>query len=274
MPRQDLAQLPYGFCNPHGDATPTARAYGTGARVDLVPGVVVDIEKRYFMGKAVYFYEGPSGNHCVVHLGFASAPTEYTQESLDDVERMRREAAAGRARSGTLTYECPKPIKGATAVTEYVRHARREFADLAHAAQLDPATGKPNWTKDYTDFADWPGSNVFVFQRAAKATPNARADPRRFVALGRFAVTAASTPAVLALRPVGPEAPPPADAADTANLATLAALAAKKRASPAPTIASSASPSSSSIDWDDSDDSDDSDDRGRAAAAKRPRSAA
>ena len=280
MPRQDLAHLPYGFRNPHGDATPTARAYGTGACIDLVPGAVVDIEKRYFMGKAVHFYQGPSGNHCVAHLGFAAAPTEYTKESLDDVERMRREAAAGRARSGTLTYECPKPIKGATAVTEYVRHARREFSDLAHAAQLDPATGKPNWTKDYTDFADWPGSNVFVFQRAAKATPDARADPRRFVALGRFAVTAASTPTVLALRPVGPEAPPPAAAADTANLATLAALAAKKRASPAPTTASSASSaspsSSSSIDWDDSDDDsdDDTDDRGRAAAAKRPRSAA
>lgn len=268
MPRKNLAMLPSGVLHPHGDTVPTAHAYGTGARVDLVPGALVDLDNRYFMSKAVHVYADASGNHCVFHLAFAAAPTEYTQESLDDVERMRREADAGLARSGTLTYECPKPIKGATTVTEYVRHTRREFADLAHGAQLDPATGKPNWTKDYTDFADWPGSNIYAFQRAAYATPGSRADPRRFVALGRFAVTPASTGTVLALRPVGPEAPPPTDATDAANLTTLATLGAKKRDSPAPTTASSASPSSS-IDWDSGSDSDDDHDHAAAAAKRR-----
>ena len=278
MPTMTLKQLPSGFLHPHGDAAPTARAHGTNARVPNVPGALLAFDNRHFMSKAARFYEGPSGNHCVLHLGFAAKPSEYTKESLDAVARMRREADAGLARTGTLLYECPKPIKGATTEpTEYVRHARREFAALAHDAKIDRATGKPNWTKGHAEFADWRGSNVFVFQRAAYATPGARADPTRFVALGRFAVTEDSTDTVLALRPVGPEAPPPrpppSAAAAAAAAAALATLGAKKRPSPAPTASSTTSsptPSaaSSSIDWGDSDDDDDA-----AAPAKRPRSA-
>ena len=270
MPRKTLIQLPSGFCHPHGDAVPTGRAHGTGARVPIVPGAVLAIDNRYFMGQAVHIYEAPGGNQRIIHLGFAEEAAVYTEESLDAVDRTLADAFAGRARSTAITYECPKSKQGKPK-TAYVRHAEREFAALAHDAQIDPATNKPNWTKSYSAFADWPGSNVYGFQRAAKETAASRADPKRFVALGRYAVTAASTPALLTLAPIGPEAAAPRLAPPT-----LTGLGAKKRASPAPTASTTSSPTpsaaSSSIDWGDSDD----DDEGAVAMApaKRPRSAA